>query len=250
MHFGINEILFLKSFWLISASSILISVSGYIINDYFDVKIDQINKPNEVYVGRIISRRQALFLHQFLNVIALTLGYFCGLKILLINALSIFLLWFYASIFKKKTFWGNFIVAFLLALVLLELAWFYQPFNKLVYAFALYVFFTNLVREIIKDIEDMEGDAVHGSLSLPIKLGLVATKKTIYVIIVILMILSLIAALWSQLNVLWVIFGLFILFFTLFIVYLKRADRKIHFKNMSLALKLLLILGLLCPVIF
>ena len=84
-----------KQFLLVFAT-VCIAAAGYIINDYFDIKIDMVNKPREVIIGRLIKRRWAILNHQILNFIGIALGLFLGLKVFLINVFAVSALWFYS----------------------------------------------------------------------------------------------------------------------------------------------------------
>jgi 4-hydroxybenzoate polyprenyltransferase len=230
-------------------SCLCISAAGYVINDYFDVKIDQINKPAEVIVGTYISRRQALLFHQILNIIGVILGLCAGLKVLIINIFAITLLWFYASIFKKKPFVGNLIVAALLALVLIEIAWVFEPRNVKLWFYAFLVFSVNLVREIVKDMEDKDGDEAHGAHTLPVLLGYLQTKKIVYVIMLISLLIISVFCTWRSDFRFWML-GLVMTGFYGFVYFkLKNADRKSHFGYLSVALKYFLILGLISSIL-
>ncbi len=230
-------------------SCVCISAAGYIINDYFDVKIDQINKPNAVIIGRNISRRQALFLHQILNIIGGVLGVLAGYKVLFVNMLAITLLWFYASIFKKKPLIGNVIVAFLLALVLIEIAWVFEPTNTKIWFYAFLVFSVNLIREIIKDMEDKDGDAAHGAHTLPIVLGLVSSKKIVYGLMISSLIIIFSFCFWKNTLSYWVLCVVMLSFYTFVYYLLKKADRKSQFSYLSVGLKYFLILGLVSSIL-
>jgi 4-hydroxybenzoate polyprenyltransferase len=233
----------------IVVSCLCISAAGYVINDYFDVKIDQINKPNEVIIGTYISRRQALFLHQALNIVGVVLGVLAGFKVLFINILAITLLWFYASVFKKKPFVGNVIVASLLALVLIEIAWVFEPNNVKLWFYAFLVFSVNLVREIIKDMEDKDGDAAHGAHTLPVVLGDIRTKKVVNVLMLISMLVILGFCFWKEDFRFWMLALAMIAFYGFVFFKLKKADRKSHFAYLSVALKYFLILGLISSIL-
>ncbi len=238
-----NAILSDWKFALLVLSTVLIAAGGYIINDYFDVKIDQINKPNEVFVGRIIKRRYALLMHQILSGIGVCLGLLLGWRILLINVFSVSILWFYASVFKKKPFSGNLIVAFLTALSISEIALYYEPGRIIIHIYALFAFFINLVREIIKDIEDMKGDATHGSKTLPIVAGIRKTKNIIYGLLV-LFVLAVVTLISKLGNVnLWLCFGILGMLLLLMVYRLILADRKSHFAQLSRICKIIMLLG-------
>jgi 4-hydroxybenzoate polyprenyltransferase len=195
-------------FALLVFSTMLIAAAGYIINDYFDTRTDLINKPSRVVVGMSISRREAMILHAILNIIGIGIGiylaFYVGLRSLsLVFMLSTGLLWFYSTDYKKQFLLGNLIVAFLTALVPLMVVLFEIPllnreygevmirydadFNYLfawVSAFSFFAFVTTLIREIIKDAEDLEGDHAYGMKTVPIVLGAFWTRFAVVSLIV------------------------------------------------------------------
>ena len=230
-------------FFVLVSSTLFIAAGGYVINDYFDVKIDQINKPNEVFVGRIIKRRYALLMHQVFSGIGVFLGLFLGWRIFIINVFSVTILWFYASLFKKKPFSGNLIVALLTALSISEIAIFYDPRRIIIHIYALFAFFINLVREIIKDMEDIKGDAAHGSRTLAITLGIRKTKNVIYILLILFVtaVLTLISKLGN--TNLWICFGILGILLIVMLYKLILADRKIHFAELSRICKIIMLMG-------
>ena len=103
-------------------ATVLIAAAGYIINDYFDVKLDIVNKPKQLIIGKHITRRQAMFLHTLLNLIGIGLAFYVAIAIqhpmlILFQIISAALLWFYSVNFKKQILIGNLIIAALTALV-------------------------------------------------------------------------------------------------------------------------------------
>jgi 4-hydroxybenzoate polyprenyltransferase len=188
-------------FILLVFSTCLIAAGGNIINDYFDVKADRINKPEKLIITKHIKRRWAIISHWSFNGIAFLIGMYLSIKynslsFVFIHLISINLLWFYSMYFKRKVLIGNIMIAFLTALVpiLALLFMIYSPndSNQLAdpsafgwimdYDFALIQFITffafvqNLAREILKDIQDIEGDKLIYVKSLPMIIGI---KKTI-----------------------------------------------------------------------
>lgn len=187
-------------FILLVFSTCLIAAGGNIINDYFDVKADRINKPEKLIITKHIKRRWAIVSHWSFNGIAFLIGIYLSIKynslsFVFIHLISINLLWFYSMYFKRKVLIGNIMIAFLTALVpmLALLFMIYSPneSNQLAdpsafgwimdYDFALIQFITffafvqNLAREILKDIQDIEGDKLIYVKSLPMLIGI---KKT------------------------------------------------------------------------
>jgi 4-hydroxybenzoate polyprenyltransferase len=238
------------NFLLMVLATLLVASAGYIINDYFDVKIDQINKPNEVFIGHKIKRRTALLLHQVFSGVALVISFFIGKWVFLLNIFSIATLWFYASMFKKKPFIGNLIVAALTALTISQFILVYQNTSILVHVYALFAFFMNLIREIIKDMEDIRGDKAHGARTLPIVLGLRKTKKVIYVIVFLLIANMLYFSFRANEGTLWVIFSILLVTIVYMTYNLVMADRKKHFAFLSRLCKIIMIVGVLSICLF
>jgi 4-hydroxybenzoate polyprenyltransferase len=233
-----------KQFMLVFAT-ISIASAGYIINDYFDVKIDLINKPNEVIIGKYIKRRWAIFIHQVLNFTGVVIGFFLSLKVFLINIIAISTLWFYSERFKKKAFIGNFLVAFLTAFSLIILSVYYKKNELLVNIYALFAFSISLIREIIKDMEDIRGDARYGCRTLPIIWGIRQTKILLYAFIVLFVIILISMAYILNNQYLILIFSLSIVPFSWFIYKLYWADKKRDFTFLSRVCKLIMLIGIL-----
>ena len=183
-------------FFFLVMATVLITAAGYVINDYFDLSIDMINHPNDVVLGKKISLRTALIIHWIFNIAAIVLGFYISWKIDMTNLGFIFIftagmLWYYSTIFKRELIIGNLIVALLTALIPIlviiyeiiplnlvfrsQLQYYYLNFNDIVFwifGFAFFAFISTLVREIVKDIEDFEGDNAYGRKSIPIVFGI------------------------------------------------------------------------------
>ena len=184
-------------FFIILLTYIFIAAAGYIIYDYFDVNIDQVNKPRKVVVGEHISRRWVIFWHMIFSLLGIYLSTIAfSFKeywhIHLANLATILFLWFYSTNFKKDFLVGNVVIAVLTAwsiavvyfskFTITEL--FHPPihsaahlrFFKLMLLYAAFAFILTLVREALKDMEDIEGDEKFGCKTLPIVWGLMPTK--------------------------------------------------------------------------
>ena len=194
-------------FTLLVFSTLFIAAAGYIINDYFDTQADMINKPSRVVVGVKISRRVAMTLHAVLNIIGVGIGVYLAFYIdlpalSLVFVIASGLLWFYSTNYKRQFLVGNLSVAFLTALVPLMVVLFEIPLLNREYgqvmlrydadfyyifawvsAFSFFAFITTLIREVIKDAEDFEGDMAYGMKTVPIVLGTFWTKILLVVLI-------------------------------------------------------------------
>lgn len=187
-------------FALLVLSVMFITAAGYVINDYFDAPVDLINRPSRVTLSRSVPRRMAILMHLLLSIIGVVLGIYISFAINLAFLAVIFLLvpgilWFYSTTYKRQFLLGNFIVAFLTALVPLMTILFEVPllirqygkemlrnqidFHTLtawVGGFALFAFLFTLIREIVKDMEDFEGDRAYGRNTFPVVLGMDTTR--------------------------------------------------------------------------
>ena len=233
---------------LLSVSTILIAAAGYIINDYYDVKIDLINKPDRVVIGKGITRRFAILFHTALSFSGIGMGWLLNWKIGIVNFLSVFLLWLYSNYLKRLPFVGNFVVSLLTGLSIAIINLLYGVNNQLVIIYSLFAFFMTLIREIIKDIEDLKGDNSFGCRTLPIIWGVRKTKVLIYTLI------GAFSATVIVLNHLYV--GLPVYYFLLFLFLpigwlltrLMRADTIKDFDRLSQLCKVIMLLGILTMV--
>lgn len=231
--------------FVLSLSTVCIAAAGYIINDYFDIKIDIVNKPERVVVGRYLKRRWAMGAHQVLNVLGAALGLLVGVWVFLVNVLSITLLWFYSERFKRAPFIGNLIVSLLTGFSLLILTLNYPANRRLVLIYAVFSFFISLIREIVKDMEDIRGDEAHGCRTLPIIWGIKKTRYFLYGIIFVFVTTLFIMADTLNNNVLAVLF-LLLLFPIGWLVYLlSHSDTRRDFKKISTLCKFIMLLGLM-----
>ncbi|MFN4975571.1 MAG: geranylgeranylglycerol-phosphate geranylgeranyltransferase [Bacteroidota bacterium] len=196
----------LTQFILLVVASVLIAAAGYIINDYFDLNIDQINKPEKVVVNHGVSRRWAIFWHMLLSL----LGFFCTVLalspfhfwyLIFANLICIVLLWLYSTNFKRQLLIGNVVISLLTSWVILIIFFSKSPISlqsvtspdqaairlfRLTMLYAAFAFVISLIREVLKDMEDRVGDQQYGCRTMPIVWGLQASRVFIYVWIIVL----------------------------------------------------------------
>ncbi|MBL7949739.1 MAG: geranylgeranylglycerol-phosphate geranylgeranyltransferase [Bacteroidia bacterium] len=172
------------TFCLLVFSTVLIAAGGNVINDVYDRYIDEKNRPGTNPIGSRISPELARKLFMTLSVFGCLTGFLVALRIGrpglgLIQVFCAYSLYMYASQYKRKFIIGNILIAFLSALVPLTVA-LYEPefYRNIIYVlvYALFAFLISLVREILKDAEDLEGDRQGGCDSIPVRYGLPTTR--------------------------------------------------------------------------
>lgn len=191
--------------WWMIISSVLIAAAGYIINDYFDLNIDRINKPDKLVVERLIRRRWTIFWHLALSVTGVLIGVYIDWKtnvrfLGLANLACVVLLFIYSISLKKKLLSGNILISLLTAWTILVITWCevnqlsrVQPsfdaerIIKWALVYGGFAFIISLIREVVKDMEDIEGDRRYGCRTMPIVWGLNVSKTFAAVWLVVLM---------------------------------------------------------------
>jgi 4-hydroxybenzoate polyprenyltransferase len=229
--------------YLLIISTVVLTASGYMINDYYDVKIDYVNRPDEVVVGKGMKRRMVMILHTLMNVFGIGLGYLVHPRIGVINFFAAFLLWLYSNSLKRLPFIGNLTVAGLTGLAIWIVGYYYQDAQMLILTYAIFAFFINLIREIIKDIEDRPGDRKHGCRTLPIVVGFRNTKKIIFGVAALFVLSIIVVTIKINDPALFLYFGLLGILFILFLYKLYVADRKKQFTQLSRMAKILMLTG-------
>lgn len=253
--FGFKDLFEADLIKLITAT-VLVAAAGYIINDYMDVKLDMVNKPNRVIIGKTISRRWAMFLHSVFNLLAAFLAYSINVKVLCVIVLVSLLLWLYSQYLKKTYLAGNILVSILSATTILILYFLNENINLLgIIIYSFFAFIVSLIREIAKDIEDIRGDEKFRAKTLPIVIGIRKTKNVMIALqLLLLSVMFVFAGLFGAISATDIeVSFIFIIYSFLFIclplgyilLKTKAADLKKDFSGLSLYYKAIMILGIL-----
>ncbi|MBU0488689.1 MAG: geranylgeranylglycerol-phosphate geranylgeranyltransferase [Bacteroidetes bacterium] len=206
-------------FSILVLTTILIAGAGYAVNDYYDVKTDRINKPERMVLVVKFRRRRAILIQGIMNVMAMGGGIYLSLVmktpwLILVYLFATAFLWYYSAVLKRTFLLGNLTVAGLTSLVVL-LVWLheyaalktrfpgdfiaYLDISEFILLFAGFSFLISLIREIIKDMEDLPGDSQVGCRTMAVVLGTKPCKKIVSALSVLM--IGLIV--WLQIN--WVL---------------------------------------------
>jgi 4-hydroxybenzoate polyprenyltransferase len=183
------------NFYLFLISTLLITASGYIINDIYDEKVDKINKDHKRIINKEINSKNATVCYFLFNILALLIIIYVALAVKkvifsLIFLYSIFILWKYSKQLKYTFLRGNLVVSWLVALSILNLGLFdiipvinNENSSRIIFLiimiYSLFAFLMTFSREIIKDLEDAEGDKIYGANTIALRLGIHKTKRII-----------------------------------------------------------------------
>ena len=259
-------------FGLLVLATVLIAAGGYVINDIFDQEIDAENKPKKAIVGNSISESMAYNIYVALTLTGVCIGYYLSNVVqrpmfLIVFILIASLLYFYATTLKQIALVGNVVVALILSFSVLIINFFdifpataddnreiMRPFFLILFDYAIFAFIINLIREIVKDLQDIKGDYNQGLRTLPIVLGLQRTAQILSILIIVPVVILLIYINnYLMLNNLYfsVIYGLMLVLGPLIFcaVNLWNAKTSQEFEKISTILKWIIFFGVLSIVI-
>ena len=254
-------------FFLLVFSTVLICAAGYIINDYYDVEIDSINKPDKQILGKFIPLQKAFAVYLILSFIGLAIGAYLSFiigfwKLVTLFVIAIFLLYFYSATFKRTPLLGNLIVAFLAGLSVLLILFFEPSLYRLarpadyyiaglvtryIIGVSIFAFTLTVVREAVKAMEDVEGDKKMQANTIAVKWGINASK----LIAVAFLLFTIAALLYILFNVLsdeYVIYFYYLnalnLFLLFIIVKVIISKTKTQFSTISTLIKIAMLIGI------
>lgn len=258
-------------FALLIIATVCIAAAGNIINDIYDIETDTINKPNKVIVGKSISESAAFNLFLILNIIGVGLGFYISHSIGKSPFFSIFVvisaaLYVYASFLKRTPLMGNILISILVAMSILIVGIFdlipaitevnrstQITFFKILIDYAVFAFLINLVREMIKDIEDVDGDYNAQMNTLPIIIGRERAKH----IALIISLLPIAAVIYYTITYLYkqqIAIGYFLIFVLAPLIYasikIYLSTSKSHFKYISMIYKIIMLFGMLSMLLY
>ncbi|QHS62755.1 geranylgeranylglycerol-phosphate geranylgeranyltransferase [Chitinophaga agri] len=262
------------SFWLLSLSTVLIAAAGNIINDYFDINIDIINKPEKMVLDKIINRRWAMAWHTIFNMAGVSIGFIVAWRIGVIylgftQVICSLILWFYSTSFKRQVMIGNVLISLLTALAVVVVGFYekqiYESFEaimspigrkliQVIGVYALFAFIISLIREIVKDLEDMLGDSKDGCRTIPIVWGVNPAKQICYALMLILLVLILLVQIRIAFIGWWpaIIYLVLLVQAPVFYIYalLRKAHLQEHYHKVSSLVKWLMLTGILSMIFF
>ncbi len=230
--------------YVLILSTMLVAAGGYIINDYYDLKIDMVNRPDRVVVGRELSRRKALLTHTLISMMAILMGLYISWQVALIHTFSVTVLWYYSN-YLRRIFIGKAVIAMLTAISILIVGFAFGIVSYRLMAFAAFGAAIVWIREIIKDMENAPGETAFGVESVPSVWGY-RGAKTFILMITSAGCLLLVYFIYKVQTPIFTYYYLSLIpALILFAFLLFRADRRQHYRRLRHFTNLLILAGVL-----
>ncbi len=231
-----------RLFTLIAATATAIA-AGYIINDFYDREKDIINRPERTRINLYVSQKTRLVLYFIMNFLAVIIASANSFNAVLFISVYIFGLWFYSHKLKKQAFIGNLTATLLAFFPLFAVFIFFKNYQFVIFIEAIFLGLVILIREVVKDLENIAGDLSLGYKTLPIKYGEVFAKNVIYVLTLIAIVTASILTFKFTLGKLYYFFGASAVLLIVFIVFLNNSNTKSKFIRLHNLLKTIIVLG-------
>jgi 4-hydroxybenzoate polyprenyltransferase len=239
-----NVIFNLDLYFLVLATMCVIA-SGYIINNFYDSKKDLINKPIKSKIDSIVSQKIKLKIYFFLNFIGVVFGFLVSWRAALFFAIYIFLIWLYSHKLKKYPLIGLFSASILSILPFFAIFIYYKNFSEIIFTYAAFLFFVLLIRELLKDLENIKGDIVQNYQTIPVTYGEHFTK--ILITLLIFLTMNPVYFLWEypEIGMMKYYFYFVGIVFFFFLIYLWKANTKKDYVILHNTIKLIILIGVL-----
>lgn len=242
-------VLFDFDLFIIILASTLTIASGYIINSFYDSKKDLINKPQKSVLDRLVSQKTKLNVYFSLNFITSFIAFLVSWRAVLFFSFYIFMIWFYSHKIKKYAIFGNLMASFLAVLPFFAILLYFKNFYEVIYFHAAFLFLLLLIREIIKDLENLKGDFANNYKTIPIIYGEKKAKKsiTILCLLTVFPVYFLIEVFdIGQMDIYFYVCFITLIFF---LMILWKSSEKTEYLKLHLLLKILIIAGVFCIVL-
>ena len=245
---ALDVLLDFNLFIIVIVSGLTIA-SGYIINNFYDSKKDLINRPNKSQLDRLVSQKTKLQVYFTVNFIVFLLAFLVSFRAVLFFSVYIFLIWFYSHKLKKMVVIGNLTASFLAVLPFFAILLYYKNLYPQIFAHATFLFLLILIREMIKDLENIKGDIANDYRTIPVLFGEAFSKKIITLLTVstIIPIYYLVEV--FEVGYMDIYFYLSLIILIFFLQKLWKSNAKPDYLKLHNILKFLVVSGVFCIVL-
>ena len=239
----VRDVLFDPNLFALVAASALAIASGYIINNFYDAEKDLINRPRKSLLDRQVSQRFKLTTYFILNFLSAVFASYVSFKAVIFFSAYIFGIWFYSHKLKRIAFLGNVTSALLAITPFFAVFIYYKNFDLVIFVHAIFLFLLILIREMVKDLENMKGDLVFDYKTVPVLYG----EKTSKLVISFLVLLAVLSA-WLlierfEIGHMYYFFYIAIIALLAFLIMLWRSDSRSQYLILHNTLKFIILAG-------
>ena len=245
---ALNVLLDFNLFIIVIASTLTIA-SGYIINNFYDSKKDLINRPNKSRLDRLVSQRTKLQVYFTINFVVALIAFFVSIKAVFFFSAYIFLIWYYSHKLKKYPIIGNLTASVLAVFPFFAILLYYKNFYAEIFFHATFLFLLLLIREIIKDLENLKGDIANDYKTIPVKYGEDFAKKTITFLTISTIIPVYFLIEIYEVGFMDIYFYISLLILLIFLIFLWKSNSKPDYLKLHNTLKFLVVAGVFCIVL-
>ncbi len=228
---------------LVLASSAAIA-GGYIINNFYDSEKDLINKPRKTMLDRLVSQNTKLSFYFVLNFLAVIFASYVSFKAVIFFAVYIIAIWFYSHRLKKQPITGNIVSAILAVTPFFAIFIYYQNFERVIFAHAIFLFLLISMRELTKDLENIKGDLALNYRTVPVVHGEKMSKQMLTVLSIFTIISAIMLILFFKIGHMYYFFYLSIILLLLYLIILLKSNKKNHYLILHNILKFIIVLGI------
>ena len=245
---ALSVLLDFNLFIIVIVSSLTIA-SGYIINNFYDSEKDLINRPNKSQLDRLVSQKTKLKVYFTVNFIVFLLSFFVSFRAVLFFSSYIFMIWFYSHKLKKMAIVGNMTAAFLAVLPFFAILLYYKNTYPQIFAHANFLFLLLIIREIIKDLENIKGDIANDYQTIPVMFGERTAKKIITLLTVLTIIPIYFLVEIFEVGYMDIYFYMSLIILIFFLQKLWKSNSKPDYLKLHNMLKFLVVSGVFCIVL-
>lgn len=244
--FSAKQIISDQNLFFIVISSALSIAGGYIINNFYDSAKDLINRPQKTYIDNYVSQQTKLTVYFLLNFICIVIASYVAFKAVLFFVAYIFSLWLYSHKLKRMLLIGNIAAATFAVTPFFAVFIYFQNFDLVIFVHALFLYLIIIIRELVKDLENIKGDFAQDYPTLPVKFG--ETTAKLVIIFLVLLTFAPVILLLNKYEIgymnYYFIFSTFLL--SLFIYFLWISKSKIQYVWLHNLLKFIIVFGVIC----
>jgi 4-hydroxybenzoate polyprenyltransferase len=242
-HLPVKQVVLDSNLFLIVISTALAIGSGYLINNFYDSEKDLINRPKKTLLDNYVSQKTKLGVYFVLNFLSVIIASYVSFKAVLFFSLYIFTLWLYSHKIKRYPFLGTLTAGLVAILPFFIIFVYYRNFEAVIIVHAVFLFFIILIRELVKDLENLKGDFTLDYSTIPVKYSVNYTKRLISVLVISTIIPALILVLYFDSGYMDYYFLLCVVLLIIFLLQLWRSEQKIHYLLLHNLLKFVIVLG-------